>query len=504
MANDDRRDRAADVLEVGHHIEEHPSDTVVHTAFAAELEAHRALSKALGRVDLAHVVGLLEAGVIPPEAGADLLRALLALEDDPEAFALDPALGDAYTNREAHIAEHTHHVGWLGAGRARREATTTAYHIVLRQRLLAFDEALSAFGRTLVSKGAEHSSTLFPDYTYLQAGQPTTFGHYLTSFLFPLLRDRERLRETFARVDRSPAGCGSANGSTLPQDRLTLARKLGFPAVVTHARDAMWQADGPIELLNLVCASMVGLDRLAEDLMFFAATDVSLVRLADRHVRASKVMPQKRNPFALAYVRSVANQCMGIQSSITAAGRTPSGQMDNRLGPYRQVPEALDAATGAAKLVAEIVDALEVDVATARAAVEQGYALATDLAEGIVTHAGVDFRTAHRIAAALVRHLAKDGRPLTTLRPEELNAELPPECPHIPEETLATLLSPESALAARNQPGCAAGTAFEAMIEEAAEALSRGDAWASSAKARIDEADRLLFALSRSLAQRGS
>ena len=32
-----------------------------------------------------------------------------------------------------------------------------------------------------------------PDQTYLQQAQPSTFGHYLLSFVYPALRDARRL-----------------------------------------------------------------------------------------------------------------------------------------------------------------------------------------------------------------------------------------------------------------------------------------------------------------------
>ena len=189
--------RRAEVLEVGARIAEPPTDTLVATAFAAELEAQLALSTALGRVDLAHVLCLLDGGVIPERSGAELLAAILALEEDPSSWTPEPAAGDAYTNREAKLSELTDEIGWLGTGRARREATTTAYHLVLRRRLLEFDDALSSVGHAIKGRATSLQQVLMPDYTYLQAGQPTTFGHYLSSFVFPILRDRERLREAF-------------------------------------------------------------------------------------------------------------------------------------------------------------------------------------------------------------------------------------------------------------------------------------------------------------------
>ena len=118
----------------------------------------------------------------------------------------------------------------------------------MRSRLLSLSYATEKWLRRCIDRAEEHRATLFPDYTYLQPAQPTTFGHYLLSFIYPGLRDLTRMRAAFEHVNQSPAGSGSVNGSRLPLDRAGLAELLGFDAVIPHTRDAMWQADGPIEI----------------------------------------------------------------------------------------------------------------------------------------------------------------------------------------------------------------------------------------------------------------
>ena len=103
----------------------------------------------------------------------------------------------------------------------------------------------------------------------------------------------------------------------------------------------MWQADLALEASAVASTAAVNLDRLAEDLLIFASAEFGFVQLADRHARASKIMPQKRNPFALAFVRATANRLIGVQAGMAAAARTPSGQMDNRLFVYEAAPDAL-------------------------------------------------------------------------------------------------------------------------------------------------------------------
>jgi len=380
------------VLGVADRLGSSPAPDLVLTAFAAELEQQDALFEGIGLADLAYTIILMEAGVIPAGDGAALLSFLLKLQPRPRDFVPNPALGDLYTNREVWLSARTLAAGWLGAGRARREATTTGYLIATRWRVLDMIGAVVEAGRAIVDCAERHRDSLMPDYTYLQAGQPTTFGHFLLGFGCALMRDLDRARALFARINLSPAGCGSSNGSILPQDRERLAALLGFDGLVRHARDAMWEADLPIEALAVASAAVVNLDRLAEDLMIFSTGEFGFVELADAYARASKVMPHKKNPFALSYIRAVANRLIGMQTAMAVCGRTPSGQMDNRMQANADVPDALGTAASAAKLMGGLVKELTFRHSRARHALDSSFAFATDLAELIMTRAALDSR----------------------------------------------------------------------------------------------------------------
>ena len=63
--------------------------------------------------------------------------------------------------------------------------------------------------------------------------------------------------------------------------------------------------------------------------MIFATAEFGFVQRSDRHARASKIMPQKRNPFALAFVRGLANRLIGEQAASRRAAADafgPDGQ----------------------------------------------------------------------------------------------------------------------------------------------------------------------------------
>jgi argininosuccinate lyase len=483
------------VLEVGARLAGGPSERLVRAAFRRELDDQADLFDAMSLADLAHTLAMTEAGVVPVEAGRELLAALLRLHERPSDFIPDPARGDLYTNREAWLAEQSRAGLWLGAGRARREATTTAFLIKMRAGLLDLAEALTAAGRAITARAREFRSALMPDYTYLQSAQPTSFGHYLLGFACPLLRDLDRLRALYGRVNRSPAGCGSTNGSRLPQDRERLRELLGFDGLAIHARDAMWQADLPIEAAAVLTAILVNLDRLAEDLQIYSTGEFGLVELDDRHARASKIMPQKKNPFALTHVRGLANAMIGTLAASAAAGRTPSGQPDNRLSLYGMIPRAIEDTRDAVALMGEVVRFLAFHEQRGRERLDDGFALATDLAEVLVLESGLDFRQAHRLVGRLVRNRLADGN-LKGLTPDELAAvalEVLGRRVELSETVLRAALNPGAAVSARTVPGGAAPEVIDEMIGECERALAEAEAWTSRQCHRLRTAEDLLL-----------
>jgi argininosuccinate lyase len=483
------------VLEVGARLARGPSERLIQAAFKRELDDQADLFEAMSLVDLAHTLMMMETGIVPREPGRELLAALLKLHEQPADFILDPSRGDLYTNREAWLAAQSRASLWLGAGRARREATTTAYLIKVRAGLLGLAEALMTTGKAITARARDLRTALMPDYTYLQSAQPTTFGHYLLGFAYPILRDLDRIQGLYRRVNQSPAGCGSTNGSRLPQDRGRLSELLGFDGLMIHARDAMWQADLPIEAAAVLTAVLVNLDRLAEDLQIYATEEFALVELDDRHTRASKIMPQKKNPFALTHVRGVASTMIGTLAASAAVGRTPSGQPDNRLPLYGMIPRAIEDTHNAVGLMGEVVSFLTFNDQRGRTQLDRGSALATDLAEVLVLESSLDFRQAHRLVGYLVRrHLA--GGDLNRLTVDELAAAAVEVLGHRVEISAAALcaaLDPRAAVSARAVPGGAAPEAMDAMIAECERALAEADAWTSQHHRRLRLAEDSLL-----------
>jgi argininosuccinate lyase len=479
---------------------------LIQSANRQEVSAAPFLYHGLSMADLAHVIMLMEVHVIPWPAGQELLTALLAAHEiSVEAFPLDPAWGDVYKNRERYVNQLVPDIGgWLRTGRARREATNIAYRLAVRTRLLNLHAALEKLSGTVVERARQHIDTLMPDYTYLQQAQPTTLGHYLLGFAYPILRDAGRVRTCFQLINRSPGGIGSVNGSRLPLDRWRVAELLGFDDVVHHTRDAMWQADTPIEISAAAVTLLVNLDRLAEDLQVWTTQEFSLIELADEYARTSVIMPQKKNPYSLAYVRGLASVSIGTMVAMANVGRTPSGQPDNRIFAYGDVPSLLDKTTDAVQLMAGVMRSFTVNRQLMAQRAGMGFSQATDLADTIMQNSAVPYQDAHRIVSRVVSAALEQGMSAVQITPAMIDeaAEATLGQPvQLSVEVLAAALEPRAIVATRAGYGGAAPAPMQAMIAECDQELAQLKAWREETQDRLAAAEAGLVSLAHNLAE---
>jgi argininosuccinate lyase len=384
---------------------------LIEGAFAIEIADAELLHHPLDYADIAHVLVLRERGVGPDGATARLLGALLEAHATPVAqFGYDPARGELYNCREDWLAARIgNDAGWLHAGRPRREAVRIALRLRLRRDVLDLVEAAAALLVAIGEQAEAHAETYLAEQTYLQHAQPSTFGHFLLTSAYAAQRDLGRLQDAYAWLNQSPGGAGGVNGSALTGDRQTVADLLAFDGVIEHTRDAMWQTDGYIALLSAVTSLATTSAKLAEDLEIWASNEFDYVRLADGHSRTSVLMPNKRNPYALTMIRGECGVLIGRLTGMLAVTKSPSARSDNLIFAYGEVPRAMDLAVRQTRLMTGVIAGLTVNAERMYASLENGYAVAADLAEHLMLTVGIDYRTAYCVVGAAVRAAAAAG-----------------------------------------------------------------------------------------------
>ncbi len=390
----------------GGRVKEAPDPTMINSAYKHDCSYADHLMPYLHKADLAYTLMLLKQGLIPEDGGRNLINGLLEIEQIPHETYIDYAFGDIYNSKEVKMKSLIgKDSGWLHIGRPRREAINIAFLLCCRSKSIVLLEEISSLAKSINRKALEHRETIVSDYTYLQQSTPTTFGHYIMTYLFPLLRDADRLKAYINRLNNCPAGSGVSNGSNLNLDREYVAELLGFDGVITHSRDAMWQSDLPVEIMNIIAMLFANMNRLTDELQYFTSLEFSIVDFPDRFARTSVIMPNKKNPYPLAYWRGLTNHFTGRLVSVLSCSKVFSGNPDNRIFIYNDIPDSLDLAIEAIRMLSAVIDSMTVNEEKALEQLSKGYTYASELSEYLTVTHRFDYSTAHKIVGQLVAGL---------------------------------------------------------------------------------------------------
>lgn len=484
-----------------------PAAELVRAGHRVEIEQAERLAVALSLSDLAHAVALTETGVLDAATAAGLAGGLLELHAiPPSEFPWDPDRGDAFNSREHELRRRVgaSASGWLTAGRPRREAFRVGLRLVARAQVLDLHDAVRDAAAALTDLGEQHGADLAADYTYLQPAQPTTIGHLLIGYAQPLVRDAERLRRVHGWLDASVAGVGGSAGSRWAIDRTRLAELLGCESLVRHTKDAMWAADGYAELASTVAISLAGLSQLAQDLEILCSREFGAVELADAHSRQSDLMPQKKNPYALAVIRGAAAEAAGTVAGILTALHTGSARTDHYQVLNGAIPRLLERAIATTTLAAGVVGGMTINAPRMARAAHDGFTVAADIADVVAVEAGLDYRTAHTIVGRAVRRLTEGGATpaeLTGALLREIAQEVVGASVTIGDGAIAHALDPEACVRARTQIGAATPDEIAGMVEELRALDAEGRAWSGAARRRTELATERLLSRARELSE---
>ncbi|KRO39668.1 MAG: argininosuccinate lyase [Microbacteriaceae bacterium BACL25 MAG-120322-bin65] len=411
---------------------------------------------------IAHAHALEKAGYLSAAEATELVGELERLRDkvDQGGLVPDPDDEDVHGALERILVENLglELGGKLRAGRSRNDQIATLIRMYMRDRVGEISSALLDLVQALADLASKHATAVMPGRTHLQHAQPVLFAHHLLAHAWPLVRDVERFGHLATRLTRSPYGAGALAGSTLGLDPHAIAQELGFDGPSENSMDATSSRDLVAEALY-VCAQ-VGVDtsRLAEDIILWSTAEFGYVSLHDSYSTGSSIMPQKKNPDIAELTRGKSGRLVGNLTGFLATMKALPLAYNRDLQEDKEpLFDSIDTLQLVLPALRGLIETLGVNEQALAARATDGFALATDVAEWLVTQ-GVAFRQAHEISGRAVALCEKRGITLQELTSEDL-ASLSP---------LLTLemvqgLSAESSIAARNGAG---GTAPERVAEQ--------------------------------------
>ena len=438
--------------------------------FSASVDFDKALARYDIRGSIAHARMLAETGLIPAEDSETLVAGLekIAAEIETGDFVFDPGLEDIHMNIEARLAEAVGAVaGRLHTGRSRNDQVATDLALYLQDACVAARRGLLGLRGVLVERAAEHLDTILPGYTHLQRAQPVRLAHHWLAFVEALGRDAQRFADAGERLRECPLGSGAIAGSTLGLDRANTAAALGFDGPTRNSMDSVSSRDGALEVMAAAAICMIGLSRLAEELVIWSTSEFAFIELADAYSTGSSLMPQKKNPDVPELVRGKSGRAVGnLVSLLTTLKGLPLTYNRDMQEDKEPLFDSVTTLRDCLEVMAGSLATLRVDVDRMADAARDPMLLATDLAEALVGE-GVPFREAHTAVGQIVAHCVEGGHDLSALSRETLQQFHPAF-----SAGSDALLDMERSFAQRDLAGGTARSQVEAALEAAGAELS--------------------------------
>jgi argininosuccinate lyase len=409
----------------------------------------------------AHARVLERAGLLTVDELARMIGALteLSAEVADGTFAPIEADEDVHEALERGLLDKLGTLGGkLRAGRSRNDQVATDLRLYLRHNVRALVAELAALEKALIGLSLEYRDVAAPGMTHLQHAQPVLIAHQLLAHAHSLARDVDRLLDWDARAAVSPLGSGALAGSSLALDPDAVAAELGFDRASDNSIDAVSDRDFAAEFCFAAALIGVHLSRLGEEVVLWTSTEFGWARLDDAWATGSSIMPQKKNPDIAELARGKAGRFVGnLTGLLTMLKGLPLAYDRDLQEDKEPVFDSVEQLLLLLPAVTGMIATLTLRPEVIEAAAPQGFALATDVAEWLVSN-GVPFRSAHEISGAMVAYCEERGLELDELTDDQL-AEVAPEL----TPGVRTVLSVAGALAARRSRG---GTAPERVAEQ--------------------------------------
>ena len=430
------------------------------------------------RVNLAHLDGLINAGVIAAGNGEVIRAGLKALGAEILAgkFSYDDSDEDVHSAIERGLIGKIGAIGGaLRAGRSRNDLVVTDFKLYLIDHLLEIAARTTELIEAFNEQSLKNVEIFAPGFTHLQHAQPIVFGHELAKHSQALLRDLDRIGDWLVRNSISPLGAGALSGSDLQPNPEASAQTLGFDGVVANSIDAVSDRDFVAEALFVMAMLGVHLSRIGEEFTLWSTTEFSWVEIADAYSTGSSIMPQKKNPDIAELARGKSGRLVG---NLTALLTTLKGL------PFaynRDLQEDKEPVFDSVETLLLLLPALTGMVSTAKfngsvisSGAHSGFALATEIADYLAKKS-LPFAQAHEAAGECVKFCEKAGKELHELTDSELAAIHPDLKPDVRE-----FLTVPGAIASRTSSLGTSITSVSAQISHLKEATHEAKKWISN------------------------
>tara|TARA_B100000787_G_scaffold45124_1_gene32266 strand:+ start:762 stop:2153 length:1392 start_codon:yes stop_codon:yes gene_type:complete len=311
--------------------------------------------------------------------------------------------------------------GYVHTARSRNDQVITDFKIWIKSATKEINITLDKIIKSTLKMAEKNIDTVMPGFTHLKNAQAISFAHYLMAYVEMFNRDKKRFTNNLDSLNENPLGVAALTGTSFNIDRNFTTKKLGFKRPTNNSIDTVSDRDFVLDFLYSTSVCSMHISRIAEELIIWSSDGFGLINLSDKIVTGSSIMPQKKNPDLLEYLRGKTGSTYGnLFSMLTILKGLPLSYFKDLQDDKEIIFRSNDTLINCLKIFDEILKNFSPNKKRMLELANSGYITATDLADYLVKNHSMSFRKAYQKTAAIVNLAEKKKKNLSELSLEEL------------------------------------------------------------------------------------
>ena len=373
---------------------------------------------------IVHTQMLVKQKIISSNKGNQIINGLKKIRNEikKNKFKFNIKYEDIHLNIEKRLFEIIgENAGYLHIARSRNDQVITDFKLWIKKASNEIIKNLNDLIKSFLKKSESNVETIMPGFTHLKNAQPISFAHYLLAYVEMFKRDKERFASNITYIDECPLGVGALAGTSYKIDRNFTSKKLGFKKPTNNSIDTVSDRDFALDFLSSASICAMHISRFAEEIIIWNSDVFKLIKLDDKMLTGSSIMPQKKNPDSAELIRGRAGKNFGLlQAMLTTMKGLPLSYFKDMQEDKAFVFSSYDTLLGSIIITNELVKNLKANKDRMLALSNEGYTTATDFADYLVQNNNLSFREAYKISAKLVNYAEKKKKKLNELNFSEV------------------------------------------------------------------------------------
>ena len=373
---------------------------------------------------IAHVEMLFKQKIISFKIKNKIIYGLNKIEKEisKNKFQFNKNFEDIHMSIEKRLVELIgNDAGYIHTARSRNDQVITDFKIWIKKSSNEINDNLNKVIKSSLKIAEKNIKTIMPGFTHLKNAQPVSFAHYLMSYVEMFMRDKRRFNNNLATLNENPLGVSALTGTSFNIDRNYTTKKLGFKNPTNNSIDTVSDRDFVLDYIYSCSVCSMHISRISEELIIWNSDAFNLIKLSDKIVTGSSIMPQKKNPDSLEYLRGKTGSIYGsLFSMLTILKGLPISYFKDLQDDKELVFKSTEVLINCLKILNEVLNNISPNKKRMLELANMGYTTATDLADYLVKNHSMSFREAYQKTAAIVNLAEKKKKKLNELTIDEL------------------------------------------------------------------------------------